>query len=260
VAAWTRSARIAVVFVLALASAGCGAQGGPAASAIAVLATTTSTPSPTPTPTPRATPSSTPRPTATATLEPEPLATPTPSMRPLPNARRGKITLPEDGVTLTLPKGWESIGLDDGDIDAIYDRVPPGILPDNMRDQVRQLMGAGLKLWAFDLRPLHRGANVSVVSTTPLPLDTLETSARYSTTLVEGLTLDGVTRPTIDGQPCVRVDLSLSMSVGGAPLGLRETQLYITRPHSTVVVTIAMPKAGSLGDRDAIIKSIHLND
>jgi hypothetical protein len=254
----SRSRPLVVFLGATLLVAACGATSDPTPSPVAAAATQAPTPTPVATPRPTPTATATPAPTPAPTESPEPVSSPTP--RPLPAGQRGKISLPELGITMTLPKGWQTLGLTENDLEAIYGAVPPGTLPDGLQDQLPALVSQGLRLWAFDLRRAAHGANVSLLETRPVSADLALLSARNSIAFVKGATLTGSKLVTIDGVECARLDVRFSLTMLGKEVRATETQLWLTLPDRTLVLTVSIPAGGRLADRDALVRSIRLHD
>lgn len=185
---------------------------------------------------------------------------PRPSPTAIVTGTTGTVTLPEYGFTVTLPKKWKTVVLEGEDLDAVIAAVPEDIVPAEMRDRIAGLMAAGLKLWAFDYDSANAGANMSVMAlTTPIPKSLLLLSAKAGVSQIPEAKHIRATEITIDGQPAVRIDLDLAVDINGTKVTMTETQLYIPRPKTTLIVTIATPAKGQLKDRDALVKGIRLD-
>ena len=250
----SRFARLAVT-LLAVTIAACGAAssiGAPSSPEVLVSAVPAATPSPTPTAT--ATPTPTPQPSATPTPAP-------PAGSLVPDGQTGRVVLADQALAITLPKGWQTIGLTASDMTAIFDRLPDGTLPAGMQDQVASLVAAGLKLWAFDVTGSDAGANCNVLAEAiSVPPSLLKVSAEASLSVVKGISNVKYADVRIDGATALRVDYTYVTSSAGKSAKGKGTQIYIARPGNLVVVTVTIPKGGSLTARDKLVDSIRLLD
>jgi hypothetical protein len=184
---------------------------------------------------------------------------PKPLPSAIPSGTTGKVTLADYSLTLTLPKGWRTLGMSADDVDDVIDAIPEDILPAGVEDRMAGLIAAGLKLWAFDHQKANLGANVSIMALPKrIPEPLLLLTAKSLAGQLPSARNVKVTEVKVDGQPAVRIDLQLTLSAYGRTLTLTETQLYLPRPTTTLVVTIAIPKGGQLKDRDSLVKSIRL--
>ena len=248
------------LLLLTLVIAACGSS-APSATAPATPVPTVAT-STAPTAAPSATPVRTASPAPTATTEP--MATPAPTEEPstapsLPSGTTGKVTLEDYGFSMVLPKGWQTLGLTVEDVQAIFDALPAGTMPAGLVDQVPSLVAAGLKVWAFDLRPSGHGSNVSVFAIGySIPVSLLKPTAQASLANVKGISNIKMTNIKLDGVKALRVDAKVAMTVQGTKVVANEVQLYIPLKTSTMIVTITLPKGGSTRDRDKILKSIRI--
>lgn len=149
--------RIAPVALIAVTIAGCGASSvaspSPSSTAVAAAtATTAPTPSPTATLTP--TPSPTPSPTPIATPTPTPTPTPSPTASAVAAGQIGRIEMADEGFAITLASGWKTLSLDALDIEAMSKLFPKGSqMQTLLSGQIGQMVAAGVKFWAADLRP-----------------------------------------------------------------------------------------------------------
>jgi hypothetical protein len=214
------------------------------------------------TPAASATPTATPVPSSTpaAIIEPSPTVEPSPT--PLsPGARTGHIRLVETGLALTLPKGWTSIELTADDVNAILDAVPEGMMPAELQDQLPALLASGFRLMAWDRRPSGLGANLTVIAQeVTVPPSLLKFSAQTGLGFVTGISDIRYTPLKIDGVSALRVDYVYAGQLGGTATRFRGAQVYIARPGNLVIVTITIPRGGSVTDRDKIVDSLKLLD
>lgn len=256
----SRFSRITIALVAVLL-AGCGASspsttpelGSPASASPATAATQSPTPEPTAT--------TTPSPTAAPTPSPTPTATPTPALPLVPDGQTGRIRLPDEALALTLPRGWQTIGLTADDVDAIFNALPEGTLPAGLKDQVPALVASGLKLWGFDLRPTGLGANCNVIAQPfTVPPSLLRVTAKASLSMVSGVSNVRYTDLRISGRKALRIDYVYVLPTTGQSMKTRGTQVYIARPDNLVVITVSIPAGGRMSDRDSIVNSIRLLD
>jgi hypothetical protein len=265
----SRFTRLAVT-LLAVTFAACGAatsSGAPTSPEAQVSAIPTAMPSPTPTPTATPTPTPTatptPRPTAEPTDTPTPAA-PTPATAAeslVPDGQTGRVVLADQALAITLPKGWRSIGLTADDMNAIFDRLPEGVLPAGMQDQIATLVAAGLKLWAFDVTGSDAGANCNVLAEAiSVPPSLLQLTAKASLSTVKGISNVKYTDIKIDGTKALRIDYTFVITSAGRTMKAKGTQLYIARPDNLVLITITIPKGGSVTARDKLVDSVELLD
>jgi len=211
---------------------------------------------------PGAMPRPTPSPTAAPTATPTPTATPAPTIEPpaspsLPSGTTGKVTLSDYGFSMVLPKGWQTIGLTPEDVQAIFDALPAGTLPAGLEEQVPALVAAGLKAWAFDVRPTGHGSNVSVIAIGySIPVALLKPTAQAGLASVKGISNIRMTNIRVDGVKALRVDAKIAMTIQGTKVVATEVQLYIPLRASTMIITLTVPRGGSTSDRDRILRSI----
>jgi hypothetical protein len=250
----SRFSRLAVT-LLAVSLAACGA----ATSSVAPTSPDAAiTPAPTPTPTLAPTPTPTLAPTPAPSVDPTP-ADPAESL--VPDGETGRVVLADQALAITLPKGWQSIGLTADDMSAIFAQVPDGFLPAGMEDQIASLVTAGLKLWAFDLRGTDAGANCNVLAQTlSVPPSLLQLTAKASMSSVQGLTNVRYTDLKIGGVTAVRIDYTYVATTTAGSAKAKGTQIYIARPDNLVIITITIPKGGSVTARDRLVDSIELLD
>jgi hypothetical protein len=257
----------ALVLVVALAAGACGsstaspaAPGAPTSSpSPSADATATTSQAPEAVATVAPTPAATPSPTAT----PAATATPAPSSGPVtgsPTGQTGRITLQDVGLTVTLPKGWQSVPLTADDIDKIVAILPPGTLPAGFEDQIATLMANGLRMFAVDTRGAGRGATLNVlVIPAVAPLAFVRTSAKAMLKQLAGVTDIRIRDARFDGREAVRVDYTQALTVLGMKVKITGVQVWVPLDTETVVLTIGTPKASSTADRDAILKSLRFD-
>jgi hypothetical protein len=253
---------------LALLLAGCTASAptpppvaavpSPAVVASAVVPSSAPTAAPA-TPLPTATPVPTPEPTPAPTAEPKP--TPTARSGGVKSGATGRVQVDGEDLAIRLPKRWVTLSLSESDIEHVVAAIPKGAVPAGLRDQLPALLGAGLRLWAFDTRPADLGDNVSIVTqpvSVPYPL--LETAARAAISQYPNVSHVVVRDATVDGEPALRVDYRLTIEAAGRPVKTTGTQLYIPRTGRLVLVTISVRAGHSADDVKQLVNGIQLLD
>jgi predicted small lipoprotein YifL len=202
---------LAIAATLALAIAACGSAGP--------------TPSPTPSPTPTAapTPSPTPTPAATATQPPG-----TPGF-----GQTGRIEVSDAGFAITLADGWIALPLNEDDLRAIVDALPPGL---GLEEQLPTLLASGVKLWAVDASGGSR-SNLNVFrQEAAIPVSLLRSFAEAGLAAVPGIVGEpAIEDATVDGVEGIRVTYELSVPSSGTTV--EGTQLYLVTESSLYVFT-----------------------
>lgn len=253
----------------ALVAGACGSSpASPAAQAASGIAAvpsatpvTTATPTTEPTPATSPTPAPTPAPSPTPAPTPEPTAAPTPAASAgMPSGRTGRITLADLGLTLTLPKGWRSIGLTPEEIGDMLEVLPAGTLPAGIEDQLPAMMENGLRLLAMDTQRANLGSNLNVTALSfPVPLSLLRPTVESALGSIKGVRDLRIRDTEIDGVPALRIDLAMSTRVAGTRVTFLMTQVALATDRATISITVSTIKGGQTKDRDAIIGSLRLD-
>jgi hypothetical protein len=231
--------------------AGCGAStvtAPPPSSAAAAPATTAATEAPTPSPSP--TPSPTPMPTATAT--PSPTPTPSPSASAVAAGLTGRVVVADQGFAVTLAPGWKSLSLDALDLAAMSKLFPKGSqMQTLLSGQIGQMVAAGVKFWAGDLRPKALTAgflsnlNVIVVSDPGMGVEALGTvtaSQIQSMAGVVGTVANSVVE--LPAGSAAKISYRLTMTIAtGKKLDVAGNQYIFASGGHAYVFTFSYPYA-----------------
>jgi hypothetical protein len=228
-------------------------------------------------------PSDAPEPTATAAAsvttapDPSPSAAPatSPAATPAPGGGviggTGTVSVPDVGLTLTLPDGWQAVPLTADGLAAILDTLPPG-------SQVAEILGqqggslalAGVRLWAFDVDAAQRGdpfaANLNVIAQ-PAPagltIDLLGSLAEVQLQALEGTSDVEVESIDLPAGPAVRATYRLQQALAdGTTADVVGRQYYLVGGERLLILTCsgATTDAAALeATFDATARSIDLD-
>ncbi len=247
-----------VAITLALAGAGCsgGTSPGP-------------TDGPEPTPTAVPSPTATPDPSPSAGPAASPGATPTSDGGVIGST--GTVSVPDVGLTITLPDGWQAVPLTADGLAAILDILPPG-------SQVAEILGqqggslalAGVRLWALDVAAAQRGdpfaANLNVIAQ-PAPegltVELLGSLAELQLQGLDGTSDVGVEPIDLPAGPAVRATYRLQQTLAdGTTADVVGRQYYLVGGEQLLILTCSGATADATALEatfDATARSIDLD-
>ena len=234
--------RFGVVLTTAILTAAVSACGGSAAS-VAPSPTTVAPPTSAPSDAPTESPSAAASPSETSTRPGASLAT------------TGRIVIPDRGIAVTLPDGWNRVDLGAGDLAALM--AAAGDLDPDIAEQytaqIEAMMSAGLALFAFGPDP-SSGQNVTILAIPGLglSLDLLEqlTSAQLWA-IAEGEVKSE--RVTLPAGEAIHFQYEITADALGGAAGLDQYLLFAGDNQLVVTITAATPAEGA-----AIANSIEI--
>ena len=228
--------RFGVVLAIAILAAALSACGGSAAS-VAPSPTTVAPPSDAPTvsPSEAASPSETASPTETATTPGASLAT------------TGRIEIPDRGIAVTLPDGWNRIDLGAGDLAALMaaagDLDP--VLAEQYTAQIQAMISAGLALFAFGPDP-SSGQNVTILAIPGLGLS-LDLIEQLNSSQIGAIAEGEVKseRVTLPAGEAIHFQYEITADALGGAAALDQYLLLAGDNQLVVTITAATPAEGA---------------
>ncbi len=226
--------RFGVVLAIAILAAALSACGGSAAS-VAPSPTTAAPPTNAPSDAPTASSSEAASPSETATTPGASLAT------------TGRIEIPDHGIAVTLPDGWNRVDLGSGDLEALMaaagDLDP--ILAEQYTAQIQTMISAGLALFAFGPDP-SSGQNVTILAIPALglSLDLLEqVNSSQIGAIAEGEVKSE--RVTLPAGEAIHFQYEITADGLGGAAALDQYLLIAGEDQLVVTITAATPAEGA---------------
>lgn len=175
--------------------------------------------------------------------------------------------MPSEAFTIDVPAAWRSIDLDPAAFEASVaaaGRQNPELANLFPADTLRQLVGAGLKLFAFDADPARASTyvtNLNVVKQSPGAGKGLDARTEESVTLIESTlsvktVVDRVTLGSGLRASRIRYERVLQTPAGARDLTV--LQYFAVQGANEWLLTFTLPRAayaGSAADLDRIAKS-----
>lgn len=215
---------------------------------------------PTAAPTPRPAATTTPTATADGTTSATPISKPTAnpaattgaSPAPThetgdPNAMTGRIVLADQGFAITLPTGWRRVPLDGSAIGDLSTVLPADSeLGRMLASQVGRAAMAGIKLWAFDLRPASVKAgyasNVNAAVQPPTKAFGLPAFKEFLVAQLDSVAgISGVDSAiiTVPSGQVIRTTYRISMPLSTGKVKIAGTQFIALGPSHTYAITFS---------------------
>lgn len=226
--------RFGVVLAIAILAAAFSACGGSTAS-VAPSPTTAAPPTSAPSDAPTESPTEAASPSETATTPGASLAT------------TGRIEIPDRGIAVTLPDGWNRIDLGAGDLAALMaaagDLDP--VLAEQYTAQIQAMISAGLALFAFGPDPAS-GQTVTILAIPGmgLSLDLIEQlHSSQIGALAEGEVKSE--RVNLPAGEAIHFEYEIAADALGRAAGLDQYMLLAGDNQLVVTITAATPAEGA---------------
>ena len=194
-------------------------------------------------------------PAATAALRTaSPAPTPSGLVRPRPlDSGWTRLEVPSEAFSLDVPPTWRSIDVDPARLEtsvaaaarddpALKDLFPP--------DTLRQLLAAGLKLFAFDADPARAGpggvADLNVLKQSPGASKGLDARTQESVTLVEStLSVQAIVDRVAlgGGLPASRIRYDRVLQTPAGARDLTVQQYFAVQGANEWLLTFTLPRA-----------------